>query len=150
MLSYHRGYIYIYIYIARGFSYLSGSFTYFFSRTGSRQFENEENDFCLVHEVQGRTLNGIVLTKIIISGENTFYPPEIFTYLRFNIQYLKSDKRYPQKVSNFNKKAHLFILTVTLDGDQVTCMTCDIFQPKNSKMPLGVKCNYKLLWESKI
>ena len=55
----------------------------------------------------------------------------------------------PPKVSYVNKKAHPFILAVTLNGDQVTCVARDIFQPKNSKMSSGVKCKYKLLQEVK-
>jgi hypothetical protein len=69
-------------------------------------------------------------------GKNTLYPSEVSTHLRFDVQCLKVTKD-PYKVSDVNKKANPLILAVTLDEDQVTCMACDIFQPKSSKMPWG-------------
>jgi hypothetical protein len=82
--------------------------------------------------------------KTIIFEKNTFYPLEVYTHLRFDVQYLKSTKD-PYKVFDINKNAHLFNLAITLSDHQVTCVTRDIFQSKSSKMPSSVKYKHKLL-----
>ena len=58
---------------------------------------------------------------------------------------LKNDER-PYNVSDIDEKQHPSIKSIYLDENQITCMTRDIFQPKLSKIPSGVKCKYKWLW----
>jgi hypothetical protein len=64
--------------------------------------------------------------------KNTLYPSKVSMHLRFDVQCLKVTKN-PYKVSDVNKKANPLILAVTLDGDQVTYMAREIFQPKSKK-----------------